>query len=139
MRRKQPSSQNSSENLSITLTQELGAEPVDDSDLRAAIDSIYQLLRNEVERRLASPSSRSPNANGNAAFGKLPANLQSRPALPTGFPKRNGNRPQPRSRSTTCSASLPSGASPSTDWAMPFSRWSGSGIRTNSRAVRQPR
>ena len=89
--RKQPSSQEySSENLSITLTQELGAEPVDDSDLRAAIDSIYQLLRNEVERRLASPSSRSPNANGNAAFGKLPANLQSRPALPTGFPKRNG-------------------------------------------------
>ena len=48
--------EHSSENLSITLTQELGAEPVDDSDLRAAIDSIYQLLRNEVERRLASPS-----------------------------------------------------------------------------------
>ncbi|MBI5851757.1 MAG: hypothetical protein HZB39_12135 [Planctomycetes bacterium] len=89
--RKQPSSQEySSENLSITLTQELGAEPVDDSDLRGAIDSIYQLLRNEVERRLSPSSSRSQHTNGSNGLGSLPQPTQSRASFPNSFSKRNG-------------------------------------------------
>ena len=87
--RKQPGSREySSENLTITLSQELGENGVEDSEIRSSIDAIYHLLREEVERRLTGTSQTSVRLPDNGHRGGSPSPFGSGASFGNGSQRR---------------------------------------------------
>ena len=98
--RKVPGSQEySSESLQITLTQDLGVETVEASDIRTAITALYGLVKEEVDKKLpVAPPQLAPRpqlpplpSGHGAPTGPTPGFGQSN-QLPHNQPNGNGNR-----------------------------------------------
>jgi len=83
--RKQPGPQEySSESLTLSITRDLGPEVVQDQEIQAAIESLFQMLKHEVDRRLPAPSAVLPPRP------QLPPAIQPMPAMAISGANANG-------------------------------------------------